>query len=76
MDKQEIKTIQAINDLIFNAIIHGADAGGSYDQNEQGLRESIFNLLKVLGIQDCILEYVYRDDWCVIQLVKEKSNND
>ena len=72
----EEKIVLAINDLIFNAVVHGADAGGSYDQNEQGLCESIFNLLQVLGIQDYILEYMYRDGWRVIQLVKEKTDNE
>lgn len=35
------KEIEIINNIIKSAIIHGADSGGSYDQNKEGLLEAI-----------------------------------
>lgn len=42
--------VQLINDLIDNAVHHGADCGGSYFSNEEGLIESAQNLLEALNL--------------------------
>lgn len=47
---QEI--VKKINILINEAICHGADAGGSYDQNERNLVKAIKSLVKCLGLDD------------------------
>ena len=41
-----------LNILINEAICHGADAGGSYNQNEKNLVEAIKSIVKVLGLED------------------------
>ena len=70
MDKQ----IELINDIIFNAILHGADCGGSYDSNRDGLIASIekwLNFNKIKGYAICRIE---REGWFIYQMVKEKDN--
>lgn len=47
---QEI--VKKINILINEAICHGADAGGSYDQNERNLVKAIESLVECLGLDD------------------------
>lgn len=71
--EQEIKLI---NDIIFNAILHGADAGGSYDQNYDGLIKSIDAWLVANHIEGYIIQEVERKCdwgyiWGVLQIVKE-----
>lgn len=39
------KTVSVLNELIFHSIIHGSDAGGSYDQNEEYLIAAINNAI-------------------------------
>lgn len=40
------KEIELINNIIANAIIHGADSGGSYEQNEEDLTKAVNEWLK------------------------------
>lgn len=47
---QEI--VRKINILINEAICHGADAGGSYDQNERNFVKAIKSLIECLGLDD------------------------
>lgn len=67
------KEIDLINDIVLNAVVHGADCGGAYNQNEDGLRHSLNEWLKAKGIQDDYYideverEY-YRGLWCVLQI--------
>ena len=70
------KQIELINDIIFNAIMHGADPGGSYDCNEEGLYRSIENWLKTNNITGYTIGEVdipYNGGtWLgVVQIVKE-----
>ena len=44
--------IQLINDIIVNAIAHGADIGGSYEQNVKGLSEAMNRWIREKGLQD------------------------
>lgn len=47
---QEI--VKKLNILINETICHGADAGGSYDQNERNLVKAIKSVVKCLGLDD------------------------
>lgn len=65
--------IDLINDIIFNSIMHGADIGGSYDANEEGLVKSINNFAKAINIKKYSIELVDRIDdfgyyWRVLQI--------
>lgn len=44
--------IQLINDMIANAIIHGGDAEGPYNQNKLGLYKSMLNYIKAKGLEN------------------------
>lgn len=44
--------IQLINDIIVNAIAHGADMGGSYEQNVMGLSKAMNRWIQEKGLQD------------------------
>lgn len=50
--------IELINRIIVQAVLHGADAGGSYDSNNAGLTKAIMNFLITVGIAD---EFCVRD---------------
>ena len=71
------KEIELVNDIIFNAIMHGADPGGSYDCNLDGLLESVDRWMAYNHITGYLVKEVERKDsygvaWLgVIQIVKE-----
>lgn len=44
------KEIELINNIIAEAIIHGADSGGSYEQNEEDLTKAVNEWLKFKSI--------------------------
>lgn len=44
------KTVEILNNLITQAIWHGADLGGSYNQNGENLTESIENVIEYFGL--------------------------
>lgn len=46
------KIVKKLNILINEAICHGADAGGSYGQNEKNLVKAINSVVKTLGLDD------------------------
>lgn len=66
------KEIKLINDIIAEAIIHGADSGGSYENNEEDLFAAVNEWLKFKGLQG---RYVLKErvevecGWHVHQLV-------
>jgi len=64
--------IKLVNNMIFNAIKHGADCGGSYESNEEGLLKSINGYLVMKGI-DGIYEVKKQniDGWRVHQIVEK-----
>ena len=51
-----MEEIELINKIISEAVMHGADAGGSYESNEKDLTMAITNWLKAKGIDN---------DYCV-----------
>lgn len=46
------KTIELINAIIVNAEINGADAGGTYKSNEDGLYNAMKNFLTEYSLED------------------------
>lgn len=44
------KTVRILNNLILQATWHGADSGGSYDQNKDKLIEAIEDVIQRLGL--------------------------
>lgn len=70
------KQVELVNDIIFNAIMHGADPGGSYDCNKEGLYRSIENWLKANNLVGYTIDEVDIEHeggtWLgVVQIVKE-----
>jgi uncharacterized protein YfaT (DUF1175 family) len=55
------KEIKLVNRIIEEAIWHGADCGGSYSQNEEGLRKSISEWLKYKGLNH---KYTVKEKSC------------
>lgn len=59
--------VNALNDLIYNAIEHGADSGGSYNSNTENLLKSAEKVLTVLNLND---KYTVRYEWkCMCERV-------
>lgn len=52
--------IALINKIIAEAVMHGADSGGSYDSNEEDLTEAITDWLKFKGIDN---DYCVKYQW-------------
>lgn len=72
--------IDLINSLIFNAIKHGADCGGSYDSNEENLIESIKQYLEFENIKGYKIEKCDVKDkdriWCsIIQIISNQHED-
>ena len=44
--------ISLINKIVREAVMHGADAGGSYDSNEEGLTKALQRYIDFKGISD------------------------
>ena len=68
------------NKVISEAVIHGADIGGSYDSNEAGLTEAINEWLKYkkldhlfcVEIRDVCKVYGYRlETWRIPQICEK-----
>ena len=69
--------IKIINDIIAMAVVHGADAGGSYESNGKRLTESIEQWLELKQISDKYeVDYVEliigRGIWDMLQIVEKK----
>ena len=70
------KEIEIINKIIKESVIHGADSGGSYDQNEKRLLESINEWMEFKGIsKEYTAMYIKIDCktkgiWEIIQIVR------
>jgi hypothetical protein len=70
------KQIELVNNIIFNAIMHGADPGGSYDCNRDGLLNSIdqwmaHNHITGYLVKEVDIEYKGCTWLGIVQLVKE-----
>lgn len=81
------KEIELVNEMIANAIIHGADLGGSYDQNEKELTRAINNWIVAKGLEneyhiakgkyfcsatdDEYPEFAPSGYWCVMQICRK-----
>lgn len=73
----EKKVIESLNKLIAETVIHGADAGGSYDSNWRDMKAAIYQFLTTIGIDGesyILIIHDYRKDngiWSLPYLVKE-----
>lgn len=64
--------IALINQIIKEAIIHGADAGGSYEQNNEALTKAVNDWLEYKNISnDYKLTKVIIDGWNINQIVRK-----
>lgn len=67
----DVKEIQLINSIILNAEKNGADAGGSYKNNEFGIIESMTDYLEYKNLQKQYeIKEVDISGWKVLQFVK------
>lgn len=65
--------IGLINDILEQAVRHGADIGGSYDSNENGLLDAIYKYLIYRGLY-VRYKVVYTDndqDYCKLRIVRK-----
>lgn len=69
------REIKLINKIIREAVIHGADAGGSYDSNEENLINAVYDWMDSKHLTDwyALKEVEFDDGWCVLQLVKIRN---
>lgn len=69
------KEIRLINDIVLNAVVHGADSGGSYDSNGDGLENALNAWLKEKNITGYTIEIVNRTyrrrEYSVPQIVED-----
>lgn len=69
-----IKTeIDLINNILEQAVRHGADIGGSYESNENGLLDAIHKWLVYRGLYD-MYKIAYTDnaqDYCKLRIVRK-----
>lgn len=65
--------IDLINHILEQAVRHGADIGGSYESNENGLLDAIYKYLIYRGLYDRY-KVVYTDndqDYCKLRIVRK-----
>lgn len=65
--------IGLVNDILEQAVRHGADIGGSYDSNENGLLDAIYKYLIYRGLH-VRYKVVYTDndqDYCKLRIVRK-----
>ena len=83
--------IRLINEITANAVIHGGDSGGPYDQNKRRLYAALSNWIKAKGLENdyhiIIKSYIYKADeypesrnlegvWCVPAIVPVSEKPD
>lgn len=52
------KEIGLINDIVLNAVMHGADAGGSYNSNIQGVTQALNAWIESKELTDYVVQEV------------------
>lgn len=52
------KEIKLINDIVANSVIHGADAGGSYNSNIQGVTQALNAWMESKELTDYVVQEV------------------
>ena len=73
------KEIKLINNIVLNAVMHGADAGGSYQSNMQGVTQSLNAWMESKGLTDYVVQEVevvldngrWLEEWNVPQIVED-----
>lgn len=64
------RELDMINDIIVNAIIHGADGGGSYESNKEGLMEAMRLYLSYKKLEE---KFVVKEQDVTVQDTKTGS---
>lgn len=71
------KDIQALNKLILEAVVHGADIGGAYNQNEVGLETAMQYFIDRFNLENYEINEVeiqrFDGEWTVPQFVAWKG---
>ena len=70
--------IELVNNILEQAVRHGADDGGSYDNNEGNLFEAVYEWLKYRNLIDKY-EVVHTGDnsnWCKLRIVAKNKCGD
>ena len=79
-ESNETGEIGWINELILESMINGADAGGSYDQNEEGLINAMRMYLSFTRKENdydivyCKCHTTRRGIWYCYQFVKKEND--
>ena len=73
MEKEKI--VEILNDLISQSIWHGADLGGSYNQNEEKLTRSIQSAIDYFGLDEYTIGEIPCEefDFYYIGIVKKQT---
>lgn len=67
--------VKLINQLSIEACIHGADAGGSYNQNEEGLIKALEDIKKYYGLVEYDIGEICNDEgWYSYGFIRRTSN--
>lgn len=65
------EVVDMLNQLIEEAVMDGGDAGGAYNQNQDGLTKAINDLLDFFGLSDYeVVETNDRHRWSRIKVGK------
>ena len=45
-----LKEVEAINNIVYQAVLHGGDSGGSYESNETDLTDVLYEWINLKGL--------------------------
>lgn len=70
--------IMLINNIVEEAVKHGADDGGSYENNPSKLKAALEDWIKINNLEDfCYVGYFDdSDDWCKLKIARKKVETD
>ena len=61
--------IKIVNNLVLQAVIHGADSGGSYNNNKEKLESALNDIIECFNLTRCKIEW--DDEWGNPVIVQE-----
>lgn len=70
--------IMLINNIVEEAVKHGADDGGSYGNNPFKLKAALEDWIKINNLEDfCYVGYFDDSDaWCELKIARKKVETD
>lgn len=70
--------IMLINNIVEEAVKHGADDGGSYENNPFKLEAALEDWIKINNLEDfCYVGYFDDSDaWCKLKIARKKVETD